>query len=60
MAGDEAHFGGDDVLCKEFIAAMRERKASQAPLAAGILSALTCLCARESADRRIFCEVKLP
>jgi predicted dehydrogenase len=60
MAGDDAHFGGDDVLCQEFAGAMRRKAASRAPLAAGIHSALTCLWARESADRRVFCEVRLP
>jgi hypothetical protein len=40
--------------------AMRERRPSRSPIAAGILSALTCLWARESANTRRFCEVKMP
>ncbi len=59
MAGGAAHFGGDAVLCRDFLAAVRERKPSRAPLEAGILSALTCLKARESAETGRFREIKL-
>jgi len=60
MAGDEAHFGGDPELCREFAAIMKGKKDSRSPLRAGIASALTGLCAIESAEKRRFCEVKLP
>ena len=60
FTGDMPHFGGDRELCYDFLLAMRDHKPSRAPLSAGILSALTCLWARESAMTRQFCEVKMP
>jgi len=60
FTGDMPHFGGDRELCYDFLLAMRDHKPSRAPLSAGILSALTCLWARESATTRQFCEVKMP
>jgi predicted dehydrogenase len=60
MAGDEAHFGGDPELCREFVAIMKGKKDSRSPLRAGIASALTGLCAIESAESRRFREVRLP
>jgi hypothetical protein len=60
LGADEAHFGGDAELCADFLRAMKDRAPSRAPLAAGIASALACLWARESADRRVFCEVRMP
>ena len=60
FSGGMSHFGGDRELCHDFLMAMKERRASRTPLSAGILSALTCLWARESAERRQFFEIKMP
>ena len=60
FASDMPHFGGDRELCYDFLMAMRDRQPSRTPIEAGILSALTCLWARESAETRQFCEVKMP
>jgi predicted dehydrogenase len=60
FTGDMPHFGGDGELCLEWLWAMRDHRPSRSPIAAGILSALTCLWARESAQTHQFCEVKLP
>lgn len=58
--GGMSHFGGDRELCLDFLRAMRDHKPSRSPIEAGILSALTCLWARESADTRRFCNVVMP
>lgn len=60
FAGNMPHFGGDRELCYDFLMAMRDGRTSRCPMDAGILSALTCLWARESANNRRFCEVKMP
>jgi len=60
FSGNMPHFGGDRELSYDFLMAMRDGQPSRSPLEAGILSALTCLWARESADTRQFYEVKLP
>jgi len=60
FTGEMPHFGGDRELCLDFLRAMRDGAPSRSPLAAGILSALTCLWARESARTRRFCEVVMP
>jgi len=60
FTGDMPHFGGDRELCYDFLMALRDRTPSRSPLAAGILSALTCLWARESAQTRQFCTVQMP
>lgn len=60
FTGEMPHFGGDRELCLDFLRAMRDRVPSRSPLEAGILSALTCLWARESARTRRFCEVVMP
>jgi hypothetical protein len=60
FSGNMPHFGGDRELCYDFLMAMRDRKPSRSPIEAGILSALTCLWAREAADRRQVCEVTMP
>ena len=54
------HFGGDRELLYDFLLAMTEGRPSRSPLAAGIVSAVTCLCARESCATRTFCKVELP
>lgn len=48
------HYGGDKVLCENFIEVMKGIAPSKAPLEAGIQSALMCLCARESAKTHQF------
>jgi predicted dehydrogenase len=58
--GDMPHFGGDRELAYDFLMAMRDRQPSRSPLAAGILSALTCLWARESSKTHQFYEVSMP
>jgi hypothetical protein len=60
FTGDMPHFGGDRELCYDFLMAMRDRQPSRAPLTAGILSALTCLWARESSQTHQFYEVRMP
>ena len=54
-----SHFGGDRGLVYDFLMAMKERRPSRAPIEAGILSALTCLCAKKSAETRQFVEVRM-
>ena len=60
FSGGMSHFGGDRELCHDFLMAMKDRRPSRAPISAGILSALTCLWARESAGTRKFCEIVMP
>ena len=55
-----AHFGGDRELCLDFLRAMRDGTPSRSPISAGILSALTCLWARESAQTQRYCQVVMP
>ncbi|MFO7918251.1 MAG: Gfo/Idh/MocA family oxidoreductase [Anaerolineae bacterium] len=55
-----SHFGGDRELCLDFLRAMRDGTPSRSPLSAGVLSALTCLWARESAETRRFCDIVMP
>jgi len=57
--GEMAHFGGDRELCRDFLLAMKEGKPSRTPISAGIVSALTCLMARESAETGTFRQVSL-
>jgi predicted dehydrogenase len=60
FTGDMPHFGGDRELCYDWLMAMRDHRPSRSPIEAGILSASTCLWARESARTRQFCEIKMP
>ena len=60
FSGDMPHFGGDRELCYDFLMAMQDQCPSRSPIAAGILSALTCLWARESANNRQGYEVRMP
>lgn len=55
-----SHGGGDTVLADNFIRVMRGEARSVAPLSAGILSALMCLKAKESAATRTFQEIVFP
>ena len=60
FTGEMPHFGGDRELCLDFLLAMRDGKPSRSPIEAGILSALTCLWARESAETHRYCQVVMP
>lgn len=60
FSGDMPHFGGDRELSFDFLMAMRDGRPSRSPIGAGILSALTCLWARESANTRQGYEVVMP
>ena len=60
FTGEMPHFGGDRELCLDFIRAMRDGAPSRSPIEDGILSALTCLWARESAETQRFCAVEMP
>ncbi len=60
FGGGMSHFGGDRELCLDFLRAMRDGTPSRSPLSAGILSALTCLWARESAETHRFCDIVMP
>ncbi len=60
FTGEMPHFGGDRELCLDFLRAMRDRQPSRSPIEEGILSALTCLWARESAETRRYCDVVMP
>ena len=60
FGGDMSHFGGDRELCLDFLRAARDGAPSRSPIEAGILSALTCLWARESAQSRRYCDIVMP
>jgi len=60
FTGEMPHFGGDRELCLDFLRAMRDHAPTRSPISAGILSALTCLWARESAETHRFCEIVMP
>lgn len=53
-----SHGGGDTVLADNFVRVMRGQAKSVAPLDAGILSALMCLKAKQSAETRTFQEIQ--
>jgi hypothetical protein len=57
--GGGSHFGGDTELCHDFLQIVQRTGHSRSPIEAGIISALTCLRARESAATRTFQEVAL-
>ncbi|HCD33602.1 MAG TPA: oxidoreductase [Phycisphaerales bacterium] len=48
---DTGHGGGDPILAKNFLDVIRNRDVSQTPLREGLLSAGTCLAARDSANQ---------
>ena len=60
-SGPLSHYGGDRQLIKNFIRTMKtgERSSTDLITGSGILSTLTCLCARESADIGQFVPIKL-
>ncbi len=53
----QSHGGGDQQLCYDFLQIVQGTGDSRSPISAGIISALTCLRARESAAERKFCDV---
>lgn len=55
-----AHGGGDTVLAANFLKVIREEALSVAPLNTGLLSALMCLKAKESAATKTFQEIAFP
>jgi len=60
FTGNMPHFGGDRELGYDFLLAMRDGTPSRSPIDAGILSALTCLWARQSAETHQSCMVQMP
>ncbi|MEG1887307.1 MAG: Gfo/Idh/MocA family oxidoreductase [Oscillospiraceae bacterium] len=52
------HGGGDEVLALNFLRVMQKAEKSVAPLEDGILSALMCLKAKESAESNQFVDIK--
>ena len=52
-----SHGGGDRELVYDFLQIVQGKGVSRSPIEAGIMSALTCVKARESAAERKFCEV---
>jgi len=52
------HFGGDDLLCKNFLGVMKGTEKSGSPLSEGILSAKLCLAAKKSAREHVFVDIK--
>ena len=59
--GQLSHYGGDRELIKNFINTMKtgERSCTDLITGDGILSTLTCLCAKESADTGRFIKIEL-
>jgi hypothetical protein len=55
-----AHGGGDTVLVDNFVRVIRGEQDSVSPLSAGIMSALMCLKAKESAATHNFLDLKFP
>lgn len=55
-----SHGGGDTVLADNFIRVIRGEQTSVSPLSAGLLSALMCLKAKESAAKKSFEDIKWP
>jgi predicted dehydrogenase len=53
------HGGGDRELARDFLNVLQGKGHTRTPISSGILSALTCLKARESAATRQFLEVKM-
>lgn len=55
IGGD--HFGGDEMLARNFIGVMAGTEKSNTPLSAGILSAQICLLAEKSATNNKFYDI---
>ena len=60
FSGGMSHFGGDRELVWDFLRAMRDGTPTRTGIKSGIVSALTCLCARQSAQTRRFVKVEMP
>lgn len=56
--GAEEHFGGDAVLAANFVAMVKDRAPSFAPLKAGLASVYACLAAKASAETGQFLNVR--
>ncbi|ACS99840.1 Gfo/Idh/MocA family protein [Paenibacillus sp. JDR-2] len=54
IKSDQSHFGGDKVLARNFIDMIQHNNPSISPIEDGLLSALQCLKARESAETKTF------
>ena len=54
LSANGSHYGGDMVLCENFISVMEGKEVSKAPLSAGILSAKICLAAKKSSEEKVF------
>ncbi|OME77633.1 oxidoreductase [Paenibacillus sp. FSL A5-0031] len=54
IKSDASHFGGDMVLARNFIEVMQGTNTSISPIEGGLLSALQCLKAKQSAETRTF------
>ena len=54
LSTNGSHYGGDAVLCENFIGVMEGKEKSKAPLSAGILSAKMCLGAKKSSEEKVF------
>lgn len=55
-----SHGGGDTVLAYNFVQVMLGKEKSMSSLDAGLLSALMCIKARESAETKVFQEIVFP
>ena len=60
QSAGNAHGGGDTILAANFVKVLREDALSVAPLNTGLLSALMCLKAKESAATKTFQEIVFP
>jgi predicted dehydrogenase len=60
QSAGKAHGGGDTVLAENFIKVIRDDALSVAPLTTGLMSALMCLKAKESAATRTFQQIVFP
>jgi predicted dehydrogenase len=56
----EDHFGGDEALCKNFLAVIQHQAAPITTLNDGLISAATCLAARTSAETQSFQKIAIP
>lgn len=54
IKSDQSHFGGDKVLARNYIDMIQNKSASISPIEGGLMSALQCLKARESALTNTF------
>lgn len=57
---DSGHGGGDQILAQNFLDLILKRNPSQATLRDGLISAATCLAAREAANKNIVLDIPRP